>query len=104
VERVSAAAAKPFGTGVLNRFLRDCVQRNPPPVKKNRSLNLLYSTTRKSDRPRAIEAPRLLLFVNHADLVSRTYERYLENELRAHFDLTGLPLQFQVRSRTSRSG
>lgn len=104
VEKVAQAAAEPLGTGVLNRFLRECVERNPAPVVKNRHLNLLYATTRKPDRPRAIEPPRFILFVNHADLVSRTYERYLENSLRDQFNLTGLPFDFEVRARQSERG
>lgn len=101
VEKVARAAGEPVGTGVLNRFLRECVERNPAPVVKGRQLNLLYATTLKQDRPRMLEVPRFLLFVNHADLVSRTYERYLENELRKRFDFTGIPLAFEVRSRAS---
>lgn len=103
VEKVAKCAAEPVGTGVLNRFLRECVDRNPAPVQKGRHLNLLYATTLKADRPRVVEVPRFLLFVNHTDLVSNTYERYLENELRKKFDLTGLPISFEFRSRAPRS-
>jgi predicted GTPase len=39
--------------------------------------------------------------VNYAELVTRTFERYLENELRREFDLTGMPVSFTVRSRQS---
>ncbi|MEO0445983.1 MAG: GTP-binding protein, partial [Verrucomicrobiota bacterium] len=104
VERILKASDADLGTGVLNRFLRLCVERNPAPVRKNRRLNLLYATLRKNDRPRLIDAPKLLLFVNHADLLTRTYQRYLENEMRKEFDLTGLPLDFQIRSRSSKEG
>ena len=102
VEKVIRTGSESIGTGVLNRFLRECVERNPAPVVKNRHLNLLYATILKPDRPRVLGAPRVALFVNHADLVSRTYERYLENELRKRFDLSGLPLVFEVRSRGSK--
>lgn len=105
VDKVVRAASEPIGTGVLNRFLRECVERNPAPVVKNRHLNLLYATLQRPDSPRMLEAPRFLLFVNHADLVSRTYERYLENALRERFDLNGMPVRFEIRSRQSkRSG
>ncbi|MFT5465431.1 MAG: GTP-binding protein [Verrucomicrobiales bacterium] len=99
IERVGKAANEPLGTGQLNRVLRDSIASNPPPAKGGKRLNLLYVTTRRSDRPRAIEAPRILLFVNHANLMTRTYERYLENKLRAEYDLTGLPIDFQTRAR-----
>ena len=104
IERVHRAANAQIGTGELNRVLKQAIAKNPPPARKNRRLNLLYATAKRSDgRPGAIQAPRFLLFVNHADLLSRTYERYLENGLRAAFDLTGLPVDFQVRSRREAS-
>ncbi len=104
IERVHRAANAPIGTGELNRVLKQAIAKNPPPARKNRRLNLLYATTKRSgDRPRAMEAPRFLLFVNHADLLSRTYQRYLENALRAAYDLTGQPVDFQVRSRRDAS-
>ncbi len=104
IEKILDAARHPVGTGVLNRFLQDAVVRNPPPARKNRRLNLLYATTKKEDRPRPVAAQRFLLFVNHAELLSRTYERYLENELRREFDLTGMPVAFTVRSRQGNKG
>lgn len=99
IERVCQAASAHIGTGELNRTLKTAIEKNPAPVRKNRRLNLLYATTKRDDRPSAIHPPRFLLFVNHAELLSRTYERYLENTLRDKIDLTGLPIDFQVRSR-----
>jgi GTP-binding protein len=102
IERILDAARQPIGTGVLNRFLQDAIERNPPPIRKSRRLNLLYVTTKKEDRPRPVTAPRFILFVNYSELVTRTFERYLENELRKEFDLTGMPVSFSVRSRQSK--
>ncbi|MEM1294539.1 MAG: ribosome biogenesis GTPase Der [Verrucomicrobiota bacterium] len=104
IERVCRAARAQIGTGELNRVLKNAIEKNPAPARKNRRLNLLYATTKRSERPRAIDPPRFLLFVNHADLLSRTYERYLENTLRDAIDLTGLPVDFQVRSRRESKG
>jgi GTP-binding protein len=101
IEKILDAARQPIGTGVLNRFLQDAIERNPPPIRKSRRLNLLYVTTKKEDHPRPVMAPRFILFVNYAELVTRTFERYLENELRREFDLTGMPVSFTVRSRQS---
>tara|TARA_R110002096_G_scaffold4501_50_gene21381 strand:- start:1084 stop:2472 length:1389 start_codon:yes stop_codon:yes gene_type:complete len=99
IEQVCRASSAHIGTGELNRTLKNAIEKNPAPVRKNRRLNLLYATTKRSDRPRAISPPSFLLFVNHAELLTRTYERYLENTLRDALDLSGLPIDFQVRSR-----
>jgi GTP-binding protein len=104
IEQILEAARHPVGTGVLNRFLQEAILRNPPPATKGKRLKLLYATTKKEDRPRPVAAQRFLLFVNHAELLTRTYERYLENELRAEYDLTGMPVAFTVRSRQPKEG
>ncbi len=95
IDEVRQAARTPISTGQLNRVLKEAVARNPPPVR----LNLLYATTKRSDRPRAIEPPRFLLFVSYAELVSESYKRYLEGALRDAYNLTGMPIDFDLRSR-----
>ena len=39
--------------------------------------------------------------MNHAELLTRTYERFLENQIRSEFPMEGLPFVFEVRSRVS---
>ncbi len=45
--------------------------------------------------------PEYLLFVNHAELLTRTYERFLENRIREEYPMEGLPFVFEVKSRVS---
>ena len=99
IETVRSAAQAPVPTGVLNRLLRDSIERNPPPMKGNKRLKLLYATQKREDRQRAIPVPEYLLFVNHTNLLSRTYERFLENQIREQFSMEGLPFVFTVKSR-----
>lgn len=99
IEKVMTAGGQAISTGRLTRVLKDVVAKNPPPARGGKRLNVLYATTRRSDRPRPVEAPKFLLFVNYANLLPRTYERYLESSLRQEFDLTGMPVNFQTRSR-----
>ncbi|MEM9018528.1 MAG: hypothetical protein AAGC68_16070 [Verrucomicrobiota bacterium] len=40
-----------------------------------------------------------MLFVNHSNLLTRTYERFLENQIRKEFSMEGLPFLFRVKSR-----
>ena len=44
VEKVRRGAAARVGTGPLNRLLRDAVERQPPPMRGNQRLKLLYAT------------------------------------------------------------
>lgn len=101
VAKVVEAAAAPVPTGALNRLLQTAIERNPPPVRQGKRLKLLYATQRREDEPGAIPVPGYLLFVNHAELLTRTYERFLENRIRAEYSMEGLPFVFEVRSRVS---
>lgn len=101
VERVVEVAANPAPTATLNRLLQAAIGRNPPPVRTGKRLKLLYATQRREDEPRTIPVPEYLLFVNHAELLTRTYERFLENQIREKFPMEGLPFVFSVKSRIS---
>lgn len=101
IVEVEEAASAPIPTGQLNRLLQFSIERNPPPVRKGKRLKLLYATQKREDRPRSIPVPEYLLFVNHANLLTQTYERFLENQIRKEFPMEGLPFRFRIRSRTN---
>lgn len=99
IRRIKKTAAKPIGTGALNRLLREAIDATPPPSKGGKRLKLLYCTQRRHDQPSLIPSPEYILFVNYANLLTRTYERYLEKKIRADVPMTGLPLTFKMKSR-----
>ncbi|MDF1740501.1 MAG: ribosome biogenesis GTPase Der [Verrucomicrobiales bacterium] len=101
VQDVLKAAAAPIPTGLLNRLLQQAIERNPPPVRHSKRLKLLYATQRREDKPATVPVPEYLLFVNHANLLTRTYERFLENQIRKQYPMEGLPFVFRVRSRVN---
>ena len=104
IDELRELAAAPLSTGVLNRLLSHAIQSNPPPVRRSKRLKLLYATQKRDDRPRPVPVPEYLLFVNYSNLLTRTYERYLENTIRDKHPLTGLPIVFTIKSRKSHGG
>tara|TARA_R110002096_G_scaffold54841_11_gene141365 strand:+ start:726 stop:2228 length:1503 start_codon:yes stop_codon:yes gene_type:complete len=101
IENVLKVSANPVSTGILNRLLQQSIERNPPPVRLGKRLKLLYATQKREDKPAAVPVPEYLLFVNHAKLLTRTYQRFLENQIRKEYPMEGLPFVFRVRSRVS---
>ncbi len=101
IEDVIHAAAAPVPTGQLNRLLSFAIERNPPPVRKGKRLKLFYATQRREDDPGPIPVPEYMLFVNYTELLTRTYERFLENQIRKEHPMEGLPFHFKVKSRVS---
>ena len=80
-------------TGTLNDILAYATTRVQPPSDKGRRLKIYYMT-QPSTNP-----PTFVVFVNRADLFHFSYQRYLENQIRASFGLTGTPVRFVVRER-----
>jgi GTP-binding protein len=80
-------------TSILNRIISDAVAVVEPPSFKGRKLKVYY-VTQSSTRP-----PTFNFFVNDPNLIHFSYQRYLENQLRASFGLEGTPLKFYFKKR-----
>ncbi len=82
-----------ISTGMLNDVLAYATTRVQPPSDKGKRLKIYYMT-QASTKP-----PTFVTFVNRADLFHFSYRRYLENQIRATFGLSGTPVKFVVRER-----
>ena len=80
-------------TGELNRIIREAMEKQSPPSKAGKRLNIYYATQPRTD------PPTFVFHVNDAKLVHFSYERYLENQLRAASGFLGTPLRFSFRER-----
>ena len=92
IDRVAAAVQFKLPTGVMNRVLRDAMQKVQPPMIEGRRLKLYYAT-QVGTKP-----VRLKLFVNQVRRLTPAYETYLIRALRRTFDLDGAPVIFQLSS------
>jgi GTPase len=86
IEGLFAKHTARIATAELNRFLQELRAQRPGPARNGRRLNLLYGT-QVSVRP-----PRFRVFVNDPGLVTRDYGYWVENRLRDHFALAGVPV------------
>ena len=80
-------------TGRLNDLLADATARVQPPTDKGRRLKIYYMTQASA------QPPTFVFFVNNAELFHFSYQRYLENCIRATFGLSGTPIRFIVREK-----
>ncbi len=99
IQQVQEASARPISTGILNRILEMAMRKNPPPLRKQKRLNLLYASALKSDRPGPIPVPHYVFFINRNNLMTDDYLRYLENQIRKENPFVGLPIKIQLRAR-----
>jgi GTP-binding protein len=99
LDRLAAAVVKAdevwnrrIPTAELNRFLARALDRHPPPAVRGRRVRVRYMTEAKA-RP-----PTFVLFGTQLDALPQSWLRYLQNELRAAFDLPGTPIRFTTRT------
>jgi GTPase len=101
IDVVRKAARTRLGTGVLNRLLRAAFEESPPPMIGTKRLKLFYAAQTRSENEEALEAAKIVLFVNQPKLLSDTYSRYLERRVRAAWPFPGLPVLFSCRARSA---
>ena len=102
IKMVRKAATLRIGTGVLNRLLRAALRENPPPMIGTKRLKLFYAAQTQTENKDALEAIKIVLFVNQPKLLSDTYSRYLERRVRAAWPFPGLPIIFSCRARNEK--
>ena len=78
-------------TGALNEMLALYTARVQPPSDKGKRLQIFY-ITQSSTRP-----PTFVAFVNQKALFHFSYQRYIENQIRENFGLTGTPMRLLIR-------
>lgn len=96
-KQVAQNNAMRIKTGVLNDVLAQATARVQPPTDKGRRLKIYYMT-QASTKP-----PTFVCFVNSKELFHFSYQRYLENQIRETFGMTGTPVRFLVRERGERN-
>ena len=80
-------------TGMLNNVLADAQARQQPPTDKGRRLKIYYMTQT------GVKPPHFVIFCNRKDLFHFSYQRYIENRIRAVFGLEGTPIRLSIRQK-----
>ena len=93
INKVYASSCLRITTGALNELLRDAVIRVQPPTDRGKRLKVFYMTQA------GVCPPHFVLFCNSAELFHFSYKRYIENCIRAAYDLTGTPVKMTIRER-----
>ena len=90
---VANQSAVRITTGMLNNILEDATARVQPPTDKGRRLKIYYMTQV------GVKPPHFVIFCNDARLFHFSYQRYLENQIRAVFGLEGTPIKITIRQK-----
>ncbi len=93
IVRAAQNNAMRITTGSLNDVLSAAMLRVQPPTDKGKRLKIFYITQA------SVSPPTFVFFVNDAELFHFSYQRYLENQIRDTFGLSGTPIRFIIRER-----
>lgn len=90
IDRVVEARNRRISTGELNRWLSSVdLDRGTSPASRQVKI---YYITQATAAP-----PMFILFTNQTKPLHFSFQRFLENRLRAEFDFTGTPIRFTQR-------
>ena len=93
IKFVDSQNAMRITTGRLNEVLADAQTRVQPPTDKGKRLKIYYMTQT------GIKPPNFVIFCNSRELFHFSYQRYIENQIRAVFGLTGTPIKITIRQK-----
>ncbi|MCD8322745.1 MAG: ribosome biogenesis GTPase Der [Oscillospiraceae bacterium] len=93
INAVYEQASTRISTGTLNNILADAQARQQPPTDKGRRLKVYYMTQT------GVKPPHFVIFCNSRELFHFSYQRYIENRIRAAFGLEGTPVKLTIRQK-----
>ena len=82
-----------ISTSKLNDVMLPIIQATPPPALKGKYVRIKFVTQLPT------HAPTFAFFCNLPQYVKDPYKRFLENQLRKHFDFTGVPIKIFLRKK-----
>jgi len=85
--------SKRISTRKLNDTLLPIIQQTPPPAYKGKYVKIKYITQLPTPYP------QFAFFCNLPQYVRDPYKRFLENQIREHFDYTGVPITIYMRKK-----
>jgi GTP-binding protein len=93
VRYVAAQLQQKIPTAILNRTLRDAVERRQPISTRGHRLTFFYATQVRQ------APPTFLMFVNRDELFSDQYKKYLADQMRIAFGYEGCPVILAAKPR-----
>ncbi|HRO73933.1 MAG TPA: ribosome biogenesis GTPase Der, partial [Saprospiraceae bacterium] len=80
-------------TSVLNNLMLEIIEKNPPPTFRGKSIKIKYVTQLP------LFYPAFVFYCNYPDQINNSYRNFIENQLRKHFNLTGVSISVYFRDK-----
>ncbi|GHS91770.1 GTPase Der [Bacteroidia bacterium] len=83
-----------ISTHKLNEILLPIIEHTPPPSNKGKVVKIKYITQLPNTA-----IPSFVFFCNLPQWVKEPYKRFLENQIRKHWNMTGTPINIFMREK-----
>jgi GTP-binding protein len=80
-------------TSRLNEVMQQAIEEYHPPSVKGKFIKIKYVTQLPT------HAPAFAFYCNLPQYIREPYKRYLENQIRKHFNFTGVPIRIFMRKK-----
>ncbi|EDO26779.1 predicted protein, partial [Nematostella vectensis] len=80
-------------TSKLNDTMLEIIKNNPPPAIKGKFVKIKYCMQLPTP------TPQFAFFANLPQYVKEPYRRYIENQLREHYNFSGVPITIYFRQK-----
>ncbi len=92
-EEVYENRKRKIKTAELNELLLEIIANTPPPAIKGKFIKIKYITQLQT------HYPAFVFFANLPQYIKEPYKRFLENQLRKHYNFTGVPIEIYFRKK-----
>jgi GTP-binding protein len=83
-----------IGTTKLNEVMLPIIEATPPPSIKGKYIKIKYCMQIPGTR-----VPSFVFYANLPQYVKEPYRRFLENQIRSHWDFKGTPINVYIRQK-----
>ena len=90
---VSDNRTRKISTSKLNKILGEDIKNYPPPAVRGQYIKIKYITQLP------VYTPTFAFFCNFPQYIKESYQRYLTNRIRDHFDFRGVPVIITFRKK-----
>ncbi|CAM1361003.1 GTPase Der [Tenacibaculum sediminilitoris] len=80
-------------TSKLNETMLEIMEHNPPPATKGKFIKIKYCMQLPT------HTPQFAFFANLPQYIRDPYKRYIENQLREHYNFNGVPISIYFRQK-----
>lgn len=97
-QKLVTQSEKRLTTSTLNEVIKRIIEKNPPPSIGRGNFNILYAS-QVSAKP-----PTFVIFLNRKEQLPKSYQNYLENQLKDRLRLSGQAVRVMYRSKKATVG